>query len=63
MSADYEFVASEAEQSSDFLCHMIMIDSEILLSGTFRLLTDGTKTALFLQNLLVLLKSDSELTS
>lgn len=63
MSADYKLVASEAEQPSDFLCHMIMIDSEILLSGTFRLLTDGTKTILFLQDIVVLLKSDSELTS
>lgn len=63
MSSDDELVASEAEKTADFLGHMVMIDSEILLGRCLRLLTDSALTVLFLQDFVIRLKSDSEFTS
>lgn len=63
MSSNNKLVASEAEKTTDFLSHMVMIYCKVLLSRCLRLLTDSALTVLLLQDFIIRLKSDSEFTS
>lgn len=63
MSSDDEFIASEAEKTTDLLSHMVMIYCKVLLSRCLSFLTDSALTVLLLQDFVIRLKSDSEFTS